>query len=100
VTIRVIWTRPPPVPQVGVSAMVGGEVRMPLRCSDCRGSYWVLVGDHGKAAEAAGWGVRSCPDGSLLITCPACVRAQEQPLRVDMRTDPFPRPLAGRHAAP
>jgi hypothetical protein len=99
VTIRVIWTKPRPIPEVGVSAMVGGEVRMPLRCSACRGSHWVPVGDPAEAAAAAGWGVDSCPDGSPLITCPACVRAQEQPLRVDMRTDPQPRPLA-RHAAP
>jgi hypothetical protein len=99
VTIRVIYAKPKPTPQVGVSAMVGGEVRMPLRCSACRGSVWVPVGDPAEAAEAAGWGVGSCPDGSLLLTCPGCGRAQTQPLRAEMRTDPYPRSLA-RHAAP
>lgn len=95
-TIRVIWTRPKPTPQVGVSAMVGGVVKMPLRCSACRSSHWVLVGDQAEAAAAAGWGVGSCPDGSLLITCPACVRAQTLPLRVEMRTGPYQQSLAWR----
>lgn len=94
-TLRVIWTKPRPKPEVGVSAMVDGKVLMPLRCGACRSSDWVPPGKPPAVARSLGWTVGQCQDGSLLLTCPGC--SERQPLRAP-QTRPRAVPMA-RHAA-
>jgi len=80
-TIRTVYARPapqPPQPVDGESALMGGLVVMPLRCSACRRVDWQPVGDVAIVARSLSWKVKHDDEGHVL-TCPWCTETLQRP---------------------